>query len=143
MLTQTDISDVELKQRWRLYWLNYIFEFSNIELQRESWVNGSTKWPSSFEESMIAYFDNLALYKGYEEAIKAGNVSKEEADMAATFHQLAAFYDAPSENPQDILEDDEWLEVVEAAKELWTYLKGTLRAPRELTLVEKLEKEFS
>jgi len=143
MLEQADISDVELKQRWRLYWINCIFDFSSLKFQELSWVNNSEKWPSSFTECNAAYFDNLGLYKGYEKAIQAGSVSKEEAQKASLFHDLANFYDEPSMDPKDILSDEEWLEVVEAAKVLWTYLKETLTQAREVEHMEKLEKEFS
>ncbi len=143
MLVQADISDVELKQRWRLYWINCIFDYSSLKFQELSWVNHSQKWPSSFTECTTAYFDNLGLYKGYEKAIQAGNVSEKEALKASTFHDLANFYDEPSQNPQDILEDEEWLEIVEAANILWAYLKETLNEPREVQRMEKLEKEFS
>ncbi|MDF1884156.1 hypothetical protein JHD49_09410 [Sulfurimonas sp. SAG-AH-194-C21] len=143
MLTQADISDVELKQRWRLYWINCIFDYSSLKFQELSWVNNSQKWPSSFAECTSAYFDNLGLYKGYAQAIAAGNVSEVEAQKASTFHDLANFYDEPSQNPRDILGDEEWLEVVEAAAILWVFLKDTLSEPREIQLIEKLEKEFS
>ncbi len=143
MLAQADISDVELKQRWRLYWINCIFDFSSLKFQELSWVNNSEKWPSSYEQCTSAYFDNLGLYKGYEKAIQAGNVSEIEALKASTFHDLANFYDEPSQDPQDILNDEEWLEVVEAAGVFWTYLKETLTHPREVERIEKLEKEFS
>ena len=143
MLAQADISDVELKQRWRLYWINCIFDFSSLKFQELSWVNNSKKWPSSYDECTSAYFDNLALYKGYTQAIQAGNVTELEAQEASTFHNLANFYDAPSQDPQDILQDEEWLEIVDAANDLWDYLKTTLTHPREIELIEKLEKEFS
>ena len=67
-----DISDVELKQRWRLYWIYCIFEFSNAKLQEMSWVQGSEAnwpngevWESSFEECISAYFDNLSSADAY------------------------------------------------------------------------------
>lgn len=142
MLERADISDIELKQRWRLYWINCIFDFSSLKFQNLSWVERSKKWPSSFEECTSAYFDNLGLYKGYEKAINAGNVSKIEAQKASLFHDLVNFYDKPSQNPQDILQDEEWLKVVEAASILWIYLKTTLTQPRETILIQKLEKEF-
>ncbi|MDF1877600.1 hypothetical protein JHD47_07185 [Sulfurimonas sp. SAG-AH-194-L11] len=142
MLAQADISDVELKQRWRLYWINCIFDFSSLKFQELSWVNHSKKWPSSFDECNAAYFDNLGLYKGYAQAIQAGNVSEIEATKASPFHDLANFYDVPSQNPQEILKDEEWLEIVAAANVLWDYLKSTLTEPREVERIAKLEKEF-
>ncbi len=147
---QDDISDVELKQRWRLYWLHSIFEFSSVKLQKMSWLQGSDApwpngevWESSFHQCISAYFDNLALDDAYENAIKWGNVSQEEAQRAKTFHTLAVFYDEPDENPELILQDPEWLEVVEAAQEFWNYLKGSVTSQREIDVIQKLEKEFS
>lgn len=142
MLLTEDISDVELKQRWRLYWIHCIFEFSNITLQRMAWIEGSQEWPSSFDECMSAYFDTLALDDAYVKAIEAGNVTKEEAMMAHSFHMLALLYDEPSENPEMILNDSEWLKVVESAKEFWDYLKRTVTSQREMDLIKKLEKDF-
>jgi len=145
-----DISDKELKQRWRLYWIQCVFEFSNIKLQKMSWIEGSEAdwpddegWPSSFEECLSAYFDNLALYDAYVKAIEAGNVSKQEADKAHDFHQLAYLYDEPGENPEDILHDAEWIKVVESAKKFWDYLKVSVSSQREIDLMKKLEKDYT
>jgi hypothetical protein len=150
MLLHEDISDKELKQRWRLYWIQSIFEFSNTKLQQMAWLQGpQANWPngevwdSSFEGCLSAYFDDLALDDAYAKAIEWGNVSREEADHAKLFHQLAVFYDEPGENPEDVLNDAEWMEVVESAKVFWDYLKATVTAKREVELMKKLEKEFS
>lgn len=150
MLAQADISDVELKQRWRLYWLHCIFEFSSLKLQEMSWIEGASAtwpegevWESSFEACIAAYFDNLALDDGYVKALEAGNVSQEEVTHTNTFHQLAYFYLEPSEDPKEILEDPEWLEVVQEAKAFWAYLKDTVTSEREIALMAKLEKDFS
>lgn len=146
---QDDISDEELKQRWRLYWIHCIFEFSNTKLQEMSWIQGSqANWPddqvwhSSFEECFSSYFDNLSLYHGYEKAIQSGNISKEEADKVNAFHILAASYVEPDENPGIILKDLEWLKLVASAKEFLNYLKETVTSKREINLIDKLEKEF-
>jgi len=150
MLLTEDVSDVELKQRWRLYWIHCIFEFSNAKLQRMSWIEGDKAnwpneegWPSSYEEFMSAYFDTLALDDAYQKAIEAGNVSQDEANMAHDFHLLAVLYAQPSENPEMILEDPEWMEVVESAKVFWNYLKATVTSQREIDLMAKLERYYS
>jgi len=147
---QDDISDIELKQRWRLYWINCIFEFSNLRLQKMSWIEGSEGkwsdaeiWQSSYDECISAYFDNLALDDAYEKALKWGNVSTEEVNEAKEFHQLAAFYMEPNENPQDILNDEEWIEVVASAKGFWEYLKKSVTSQREIDLIKKLEEDYS
>jgi len=146
---QDDISDVELKQRWRLYWLHCIFEFSNIKLQKMSWIQGvQANWPdgevwsSSFDECMSAYFDTLALDDAYEKAIQWGNVSKLEAQKASVFHKRAALYIEPSEDPEEILKDEEWIEVVASAKDFWDDLKLEITSQREIDLIQKLEKDF-
>jgi len=146
---QDDISDVELKQRWRLYWIHCIFEFSNTKLQGMSWIEGSdARWPndeawlSSFDECNSAYFDNLALDDGYAKAVAAGNVSQEESDKAEAFTKLAYSYIEPSEDPAEILEDTQWLEVVALAKVFWNYLKSTVSSQREIDLIKKLEKDY-
>ncbi len=136
---QDDISDIELKQRWRLYWINTIFEFANINWQEISWVQSQT---SSFDECMSAYFDILALDDAYEKAVKYANVSQEEADHAKKFHKLAVFYMEPDEDVQEILKDEEWLKVVDAAKKFWEYLKENVTSQREIDLMNNLEKKF-
>lgn len=143
---QDDISDIELKQRWRLYWIHTVFEFSNLKLQKKSWTqesedisNKEEEFSTSFEECSSSYFDNLALFNGYDKALKYGNVSLAEAQNADTFHQLLYMYDEPSENPEEIFQDGEWLEVVEAAKIFWNYLKENVSAQREIDLIKKLE----
>ena len=145
-----DISDIELKQRWRLYWIHCIFEFSNSSLQRMSWTQCSEvswpdnePWESSFEECTSAYFDNLSLYDEYEKAIEMGNVSKEEAEEAKVFHALAYSYIEPSEDPKEILQDVEWIQITEEAKAFWRYLKNTVSSQREITLMNQLEKDFT
>jgi len=144
-----DISDKELKQRWRLYWLQCIFEFSNTRLQTMSWVQGleanwpdDEAWPSSFEGCFSAYFDDLALDDGYVKAVQEGNVSQEEADKANAFHVLAYAYIEPSEDPEIIIKDAEWMRIVALAKEYWDYLKMTVTSQREIDLIQKLEKGF-
>ena len=144
---QDDISDLELKQRWRLYWIHSIFEFSNIKLQELSWIQGSKAdwpneevWESSYQECISSYFDTLGLYDAYEKALKSSHISHEELDAAREFHTLAAFYEEPSQDPEIILKDEEWLELVASAKEFWEYLKNRVTSPREIELVQKLEK---
>ncbi len=146
---QDDVDDIELKQRWRLYWIYSVFELSNIKLQESSWMKSETQgvneeniWSSSFAESSSAYFDNLALFEGYDKAVKYGNVTQEEAQNAAAFHALFCLYDEPSDNPADILQDEEWIEVTQAAKTFWRYLKNNTKSQRELDLVQELEKNY-
>ncbi len=140
MLQQEDISDKELKQRWRLYWIHTVFEFSSLKLQEESWLN--IQEPSSFEECISAYFDILALDDAYEKAIEYGNVSQKEANRAKNFHQLLVFYDEPDESAEAILKDPEWHKVVEAAQEFWDFLKNSVHSQREIDLITKLEKDL-
>ncbi len=148
MLEVADISDIELKQRWRLYWIQSVFEFSNLRLQRMSWIEASEvswpdePWESSFEACNDAYFESLDLYDQYEKAVERTYVTPDEAEHAKSFHQLALAYIEPDDDPVLILGDETWLEVVEAAKEFWEYLKTHVDAPREKELIKKLENEF-
>jgi len=129
---QDDVSDIELKQRWRLYWIETIYEIANIESQKIS---------TSFEELLSSYFDNLSLFNGYEKALQCGNVTQEEAQNVVLFHDLLYIYDEPNENFEDILEDEEWLNVVNAAQEFWNYLKVSVTSKREIDLINILEKK--
>lgn len=147
---QDNISDIELKQRWRLYWIQTIFEFSSLKFQELSWLkisnpelSHSELWDSSLHESLSAYFDTLALDDAYEQAVAQANVTQEEAQRVKTFHHLIVFYDEPEEHLELVLQDSEWLEVVEAAKEFWDYLKESVTSQREIDLIKKLEKDFN
>lgn len=115
-----------------------------------AWLEGAEAlWPdgevfeSSFENCMASYFDTLALDDAYEKAVAQGNVSKEEAEAAQTFHQLAYLYIEPDTHPEMILADEEWLEVVAYATMYWEYLKTVITEPREVALMQKLEKDFA
>lgn len=146
---QDDISDKELKQRWRLYWLQTIFELANINLQKMAWIEqDNAKWPddeawiSSFDESMSAYFDILALDDAYEKALANGNVSTKEAEAAQKLHQHILAYIEPSEDPHEILNDEEWIELTHVAQELWQRLKENITSSREKELIDDLQQKF-
>ena len=145
---EEDISDTELKARWRLYWIQTVCEFAHLKLQQKLWIEGGVwldgaVWVSSFEECMEAYFDHLALDDGYKKVLQWGNVTPQEAHMAQTFTKLALAYIEPDENPLEILKDPDWIEVTIAAQHFWERLKATLTAPREITLVQKLQEAYA
>ncbi len=148
MLEVADISDIELKQRWRLYWIHCLFEFANPNLQRMAWIDPEQAswpdevWDSSFESCNDAYFEHLDLYDLYETALTQGNVSAEEVEHVKDFHNKALGYIEPDDNPEAILSDPQWIEVTQAAKTFWKYLKETVSSDREIELMNKLEREF-
>lgn len=147
---QDDISEIELKQRWRLYWIATIFEFSHLDLQEKFWFSDSQLtrskselFSSSYADSYSAYFEILALDDAYEAALKSNNVSSEEAKNAQAFHNLLVFYDEPWETSELMIEDPEWRELVNTAQKFWNYLERTLTSQREIDLIKKMKKEFS
>lgn len=110
------------KQNWRTHWLQLIAYMSNIELQRECWLNPQTH-PSpywSFVELMCMYFDDLGLEAGYGDATRSGLVTEQEVAAAVDLHSKLSSYKAPGGNDYDhqaVLLDPDWTEITRAAFE--------------------------
>jgi len=144
------VSKEELNQRWRLTWIESIFEFSNLKYQKILWVDGSMEqWPddqerrSDFYDCYADYFDGQWLNKGYSIHVKEGRVSQKEAEVAQEFHLLAdAYHQIASDDPEIILKDLEWIRITKSAKKLWDYLKDTTTSPREIELMNSLDRDF-
>jgi len=132
----------EIRPGWRRIWLQHIAEFSDLELQRRTWLGGpnyaSPYW--SFDEWICRYFDDSALSFGYSEIVAEGLVSQEEADAVSAFHAAADVYKPPTRNSADhpaILGDPKWLRVVALAEEARLQLLGMITVPEERAVLER------
>ena len=112
--------DEEGTANWRSSWLQLIAHFSNIDLQRERWLNPA-QYPSpywSFAEFFCMYFDDLGLGAGYEGLVASGNVTAAEAAILQDLHASLSAYESPTGNDYDhaaILADPKWAAIVSSA----------------------------
>jgi hypothetical protein len=133
---------IELRQHWRPRWLSSIQQFSDIETQREQWLNPTNTNPHwSFIEYMCCYFDDIGLSDtdiGYEGWIFRGLATREEVEAVQRFHALASAYNSPNGDDYDdraVLADPQWHNVVVAAKAAQQKLAEILTDPEELKLL--------
>lgn len=116
----THALDQEGIANWRRNWLQVIAHLSNIELQRERWLNPKD-YPSpywSFVEFLCMYFDDLGLGDGYTELVASGNVTAAEATILRDLHAGLSAYNSPTGDDYDhaaILADPKWETVVSLA----------------------------
>jgi hypothetical protein len=116
----TDALDKEGIANWRSNWLQLIAHLSDIDLQRERWLNPG-QYPSqywSFAEFFCMYFDDLGLGAGYEGLVASGNVTAAEAAILQDLHASLSAYESPTGNDYDqaaILADKKWAAVVSLA----------------------------
>ena len=131
--------DSELQGNWRTRWLSSIEEFANLDDQKRLWLDPVGTNPHySFREYFNCYFDDLDLNEGYDSAMREGFVSTEEATAVAEFHELADKYQEPRGDVYDhaaILNDPNWIEVVEAAKRAQVALSKIIDDPFERRLL--------
>jgi hypothetical protein len=126
------------RRNWRLQWLSSIEEFTNIEIQRQAWLNASNANPHySYVEYRCCYFDDLGLSRdqGYATCLANGLVSEDEVKAVLGFHQaLSNYMPPPGEGfeGQRILADPFWEAVVEAAKASREELLRILTSPQEI-----------
>jgi len=116
----TETLDQEGIANWRSNWLQLIAHISNIDLQRERWLDPA-QYPSpywSFAEFFCMYFDDLGLDAGYEACVASGNVSSAEATIMQALHAALSAYESPTGKDFDhaaILADPNWAAVVSLA----------------------------
>jgi hypothetical protein len=125
----------ELKRYWRMYWMHYLNSLADIKLQ-ERWLNKKITNPAwSYVEFVESYYDQVP--DGYNSLIQNGYVSKIEYDCIKDFHKELNKYSPPnqSDNPEDILKDPKWVELVKLCKR-------SLHALNEVLVDEKEKKDL-
>lgn len=118
-----NLEDVKRRRRsFRLEWLRSIYEISDIELQRCSWLdrdNGGTHW--SFFEFVQCYFDcfGAARHRGYDWALGQACVTGPEVAAVIQLHRTLEQYAPPGDDcdaHEAILADPHWAAIVSEAQ---------------------------
>lgn len=110
----------DVRPAWRQVWLQSLQEIADLDIQRRTWLNPDNANPHySYVEYVASYFDDLGLASadGYSAPIGEGLLSAAEAASVADFHtRFDAYVQDGCWDPETILADPKWLEVVEAAR---------------------------
>lgn len=110
----------EVRPAWRRGWLQSLQEIADLDIQKRAWLNPDNANPHySYVEYVASYFDDLGLAScdGYSDAISEGLLSPAEASAVADFHaRFDAYVGGGRWDPEGILADPKWLEVVDAAR---------------------------
>jgi hypothetical protein len=104
------------KEIWRENWLNSINELTDLNVQKQSWLNEKLKSPHwSFAEFMCSYFDDLFGSLNYDHFVSENWITENEYLIIKDWHKKLDKYKSPSENEWAdnlILNDGEWLEIL-------------------------------
>lgn len=110
----------DVRSAWRQNWLGSLQELADFNLQKRAWLNPNNTNPHySYVEYVACYFDDLRLASrdSYSGVVDEGLLTPAEASAAAEFHaRFDAYVDLRHSDPEVILADPKWLEVVEAAR---------------------------
>lgn len=116
----------DVRPAWRQAWLGSLQEIADLDIQKRTWLNPDNANPHySYVEYVASYFDDLGLASGdgYSGRIGEGVLSTAEASAVADFHtRFDAYVEGGCWDPESVLADPQWLEVVEAARSAQTRL---------------------
>jgi hypothetical protein len=133
----------ELIRRWRKDWLFSLFTFSHLDFQKRLWTDTAfSDIIGSYNEDMCQYFDDLFLEKGYEYQINNGYISIEEYDTIKDFHNLLLEFNNNSKTDKEIVCDYNWIEIVKIGYISWIDLKGIIKEPKEIVLIDNFENKY-
>ena len=127
----------EYRATWRGDWLSSIQELADLAMQRATWLNPQCENRHySFVEYVECYFTDLLLREeegGYPARLADNLLSPEEAAAASQLHIVFSNYRPPTDrfDHRAILEDPEWLCVVEAAQAAQALLATMIARPEE------------
>ncbi len=133
----------EQRRSWRLRWIGMLFEFSHLEYQRGLWIE--LKYPneaSYFGEDMCQYFDDLSIDNNYERQLANEYISEEEFEIIKTFHIALDRYESGERSDFEILNDPNWLSIVEEGNKAWNKLKDVITDEEEVSHMNGLEKNY-
>lgn len=135
------ITDEELNKIWRSNWLWCLRDLTDIELQKR-WIDKRISTPGwSYHEFMERYFDDLFLSDdGYKEHISYGHLTQDEYNCIKDFHQaLAAYVHQTEKDPEDILNDLAWKQIVVSGQKSLVKLRKLINDPdeKEIFLVKR------
>ncbi|RYG33261.1 hypothetical protein EON81_18610 [bacterium] len=110
----------EVRRQRRMWWLNLIGDFGNLQRQRECWTDPERY--DTYVTLTVSYRDDLGLSAengGLEGELELGTISPAEFAITIRFHELVLAYEEPNGDFKDhatILADPHWQEVVRAAQ---------------------------
>lgn len=138
-----------LKRNWRFRWLGELFLFAHIEYQKALWIDQSIPneigW---FSEDVCKYFDDLSLDDDYDYQIKNKIITQQELDIIFEFHKIFKEYIELTNisgsyfDDDKVIDDENWLKVVEVGKTSWHNLKKVITNQEELLHMQRLEKSY-
>lgn len=134
--------DATTRRNLRQTWIQLLYEFASPTMQ--SWWRGGGP-PDvcvSYTELMCGYFDDLDLADGLEAAVRAGWMSSAEAAATLELHRRAEAYREPSRDPEAILADPRWADVVAAAQRAWSGLHARSEDPETQAVMRELEAKW-
>jgi hypothetical protein len=117
----TEVEEKAARKSWRFRWLGLLFEFSHLEYQRGLWIE--RRYPNEvgwFNEDLCQYFDDLSLDDDYNYSNWLTiNISAEEFITIEAFHLLLRDYEKNDKTDAQILNDPEWISIVEKGEIAW------------------------
>ena len=120
---------------WRNNWLISLLSLSDIDLQRERWLNKEIRNPHwSYVEFMCTYFDDTLYGQDYEFVLRDGLVREREYECIKNFHDALKKYKTPNDDDYDvmaILNDNKWQEITALGKASLERLKNLLISEEE------------
>lgn len=120
-----------------------INELTSLDLQVQSWLNKKNTNPHwSYVEFTSCYFDDLILGEGYKQWVSEGFISPEEYTIVKDWHERLASYVEPDRdiyNPVAILNDREWLSIVEEGRIAKLKLAEILNEDEQKALMEEID----
>jgi hypothetical protein len=134
--------DPETRRRVRALWIEFLYEFAAPPVQRWWLGGGPPGLIFSFVELMCGYFDDLNMSEGLEAAVRGGWMTAAEAQASREFHHLAARYREPPGEPESVLADPAWADVVEAARRAWFAIREVTMDPETLVAMDSMEAEW-
>jgi len=108
------------REVWRKNWLLCLNKLTDIELQKQAWLdktNTNRHW--TFIEFIDSYFNDLSIEKKYEFPLQKGWLTKQEYETLKKWHDLLDNYQPPGNddyNHEEILNDKNWHFVVQKGK---------------------------
>lgn len=133
---------MEERNNWRERWLNSIYELTTIDLQINSWLNQQNTNPHwSYIEFIETYFDDLSLTDSYETILKQGWVTYQEYETIKEWHEKLDKYKAPDNddhNHKAILEDSNWIEIVELGEKSKHQLAQMVNSKEKKILTQRI-----
>ena len=129
---------------WRSNWLDTIYGFSDIDLQKRRWLDPANTNPHwSYIEFMCSYFDDLNLTDGYDGALARGFISNKEAEAVQALHSALDQYITPDEEGFDdnrVLADPAWQAIVQEAQQARLNLFSVIEDDSERSALSGLAK---